>query len=67
MRIHTNGKYIGISRDDLVRVAEQFGIGTGKRVLERVAEAVRAWAEFAAKSKIRKPEIKKIGLNHHAI
>ena len=62
-----NGKFTGITRDDLLRVAEQFGIGTGKRVLERVAEAVRAWAEFAAQAKIGKPEIKKIGLNHHVI
>ena len=43
-----NGKFSNITSEDLLDVAEQFGIGTARHELERVREAVRKWPEFAA-------------------
>jgi len=43
-----NGKFSNITTEDLLDVAEQFGIGTAKHELDRVTDAVRRWPEFAA-------------------
>lgn len=42
-----NGKFSNITSKDLLEVAEQFGIGTARRELDRVIEAVRRWPAFA--------------------
>lgn len=42
-----NGKFSNITSKDLLEVAGQFGLGTARRELERVTEAVRRWPEFA--------------------
>lgn len=42
-----NGKFSNITSSDLLEVAEQFGIGTARRELDRVMDAVRRWPEFA--------------------
>jgi len=43
-----NGKFSNITSKDLLEVAEQFGIGTARRELDRVMDAVRQWPAFAA-------------------
>ena len=42
-----NGKFSEISQDDLMEVANRFGVGTSPRVLRTVAEAVSSWPDFA--------------------
>jgi serine/threonine-protein kinase HipA len=42
-----NGTFSGISRNDLLAIANRFGIGAAPKVLKQVAEAVAAWPEFA--------------------
>ena len=37
------GKFSGIGENDLLRVADRFGIGTAAAVLERVRESVSAF------------------------
>ncbi|MFZ2657807.1 MAG: type II toxin-antitoxin system HipA family toxin [Victivallales bacterium] len=59
-----NGKFAGISRNDLLAVAERFGIGTAEKILEQVKEAVSVWPEFAAKAKVGPNEIKSIRSDH---
>jgi serine/threonine-protein kinase HipA len=59
-----NGKFAGISRDDLMVVADRFGIGTASRVLQRVAEAVSAWPEFARQAGVSAPEVTRIREHH---
>ena len=59
-----NGKFADISRDDLLAVAERFNIGTAKKVLKQVGEAVSVWPDFAAKAKVSSREVKRI-LSHH--
>jgi serine/threonine-protein kinase HipA len=61
-----NGKFSGISRSDLLAVADRFGIGTAPQVLKQVGEAVSAWPDFAAKAGIGSSEIRRI-LEHHRV
>jgi serine/threonine-protein kinase HipA len=41
-----NGKFTGITRADLLDLADRFGIGTAPDVLQAVADAVAAWPDF---------------------
>jgi len=62
-----NGKFSGISRDDLSAVADRFGIGTAPQVLKQVGEAVSAWPDFAAKAGVGPAEIRRILEHHHVL
>ncbi len=59
-----NGKFQRITRDDLLTVADRFGIGTAKRVLGAVREAVEAWSEFAEEARINPTEITRVASSH---
>ena len=59
-----NGKFTDISRDDLMVVADEFGVGTAPKVLEQVADAISAWPEFAGEAKVSDAEIKRIRSHH---
>lgn len=56
-----NGKFSGISRDDLLVVAERFGIGTAPQVLKQVRAALSAWPDHAAQSKVPPEAAERIG------
>jgi serine/threonine-protein kinase HipA len=59
-----NGKFSGISRADMLAVADRFGIGTATKVLEQVGSAVEVWPDFAAAAKVSSVEIKRISEHH---
>ena len=61
-----NGKFSGISRDDLLATADRFGIGTAPQVLKKVGEVISAWPDFAAKAGVGPDEIQRI-LKHHQV
>jgi serine/threonine-protein kinase HipA len=61
-----NGKFAGITRADLLEIANRFGIGSASKVLKQVGEAVAAWPDFAARSGVNEKEIKRIS-EHHGI
>ena len=61
-----NGKFAGISRADLLAVADRFGIGTAPKVLEQVAAAVASWPGFAKQARVRAAEVKRIA-DHHQL
>lgn len=42
-----NGKFKGITQDDLLAEADRRGIGTARRVIEQVRAAVRGWRQYA--------------------
>ena len=42
-----NGRFDNIARQDLLTVADRFVVADADRVLDKVAAAVRSWAEFA--------------------
>jgi serine/threonine-protein kinase HipA len=61
-----NGKFAGITRADLLEIANRFGIGSASKVCKQVGDAVTAWPDFAARSGVNEPEIKRIS-EHHSI
>lgn len=60
-----NGKFAGISRADLMAVADRFGVGTAPDVLEQVGEAVSSWPDFARQANVSGSEMTRIGDHHH--
>lgn len=61
-----NGKFSGLSRDDLLTVASTFAIGTAPRVLAQVGNAVKAWPDFAKEAHVGAAEVTRVG-DHHRI
>ena len=61
-----NGKFAAISRDDLMIVADRFGVGTATRVLAEVSEAIASWPDFAKRAKVSRSEVARIK-EHHAL
>ncbi len=59
-----NGKFKGITREDLLAVANRFGIGTAKKVIHEVGEAVSNWMEFARETGVDHNEASKIKSHH---
>lgn len=62
-----NGKFAGISRDDLLMVADRFAIGTATRVVQEVADAVSSWPDFAKQAKVRATEVNRIRSHHQQL
>lgn len=61
-----NGKFTGISRSDLLAVADRFGIGTASKVLKQVREAVAAWPDFAEQAGVKQAEVRRVQ-EHHSL
>jgi serine/threonine-protein kinase HipA len=55
-----NGTFQDIGRDDLLAVADQFGIGTAPKVLDDVKRATTAWPDFARNANVSKGETTRI-------
>jgi serine/threonine-protein kinase HipA len=62
-----NGKFSAISRDDLMVVADRFGVGTAPQVLQQVDEAVASWPDFATTAKVSAPEVTRIREHHQRL
>lgn len=62
-----NGKFTGISRADLLEVADRFGIGTAPKVLQQVADAVSAWPECADQAGVDARAIARIRNDHRLL
>ncbi len=45
-----NGRFEGVTRGDILEVAERFGVEASRAILDEVLDAVARWAEFAALS-----------------
>ena len=61
-----NGKFAGITRDDLLVVAERFGIGTAPRVIKRVSDAIVGWKRYAEQAGLSSSEAERIRQDHHS-
>ena len=62
-----NGKFAAISRDDLLVVADRFGVGTAPQVLQQVGEAVSSWPDFARQAKVSASEVTRIKEHHQRL
>ena len=59
-----NGKFIGISRADLLAVADRFGVGAAPKLLKQVRDAVAAWPDFARQAGVSPAETNRILAEH---
>lgn len=59
-----NGKYKGFTADDMIAVADRFGIGEVKTVIENVREAIKKWPSFAEKAEVDEKEMRRIQQLH---
>jgi serine/threonine-protein kinase HipA len=62
-----NGKFSGVSRDDLLTVADRFGLGTAPQALAAVGAAVSAWSDFARQAGVRRSETLRIAKGHQRL
>ena len=62
-----NGKFSGISCDDLLAVADRFAIGTAPEVLTQVSEAVKSWPDFAREARVSKGEMARVQAQHQTV
>jgi serine/threonine-protein kinase HipA len=63
-QMRVNGKLDGFTADDLLAVAEQYGIRRPGDVLDRVGDAVSRWKEFASEAGVDKGMMREIGRTH---
>lgn len=61
-----NGRFGDIRREDLLVVADRFGIGTAPDVLGEVSSAVASWPEFARDAGVSASETERVG-GHHVV
>jgi serine/threonine-protein kinase HipA len=59
-----NGKQDDFKRDDVLGVAEQYGIKDGAAILDKVGEAVSRWRSFAKEAGVLGEVAKEIGESH---
>jgi serine/threonine-protein kinase HipA len=59
-----NGKFAGITREDLDIVADRFGVGTAPKVLREVSAAVAEWPAFAKQAGVTPSDIERIRKEH---
>jgi serine/threonine-protein kinase HipA len=63
-QMRVNGKRNGFKRDDLLAVADQFGIKGAAEIIGTVASAVSRWPAFAQAVSVPKHMISQIGESH---
>ena len=61
-----NGRFADITRQDLLVVADRFGIGTAAKALKQIGDALKAWPDFAASANVSPKERDRIS-SHHRI
>jgi serine/threonine-protein kinase HipA len=59
-----NGKFADITWDDLIVVADRFGVGTAAKVVTEVRHAVSSWPDFAKRAKVSQSEIARVRQHH---
>jgi serine/threonine-protein kinase HipA len=59
-----NGKYRDITADDFYVEADRYAIGSARRVIREVADAVASWKEFAGKAGVPEEEVERIQSSH---
>ncbi len=59
-----NGKYKGFVAEDMLAVANRFGIGEADSIIAEIREAFKTWPSFAKKAGVNQKEIDRIGKLH---
>jgi serine/threonine-protein kinase HipA len=59
-----NGKFNGITRVDLLAVADRFGIGTATGIIKRVNAIIGRWNEYAAQANLSQTKADSVSKDH---
>lgn len=59
-----SGKFKDFELQDLLKVADRFGIGSAKQIIERVRQAIKQWPVFAKQAGLTEKETQTIGNFH---
>jgi serine/threonine-protein kinase HipA len=59
-----NGKYKDITADDIIEVADRFGVGEVKQLINETREAIASWPTCAKEAGLNKEEMKRIKALH---
>jgi serine/threonine-protein kinase HipA len=59
-----NGKYKDFTIADFLVVADRFGVGEAKQIIDEVRKAIKAWPNFAKNAGVNQKEITSIGKLH---
>jgi len=62
-----NGKFAGVTRADLLQLADRFALGTAPQILEQVGEAVAAWPQWAAEANLDKASSERVRSDHRIV
>jgi serine/threonine-protein kinase HipA len=59
-----NGKFKDITTDDILEVANRFGVGEAKQLITNVRKAIQSWPSHAKKAGLNESEINRIKKQH---
>jgi serine/threonine-protein kinase HipA len=59
-----NGKFDGISRGDLLILADRFQIGPAAKLLSEVKDGIAHWSDFAREAALSSPQSERIAAHH---
>jgi serine/threonine-protein kinase HipA len=62
-----NGKFAGITRQDLLDLADRFAIGTAPSIISEVGAAVADWLIYAKEAGLLSPQTERIAKHHHEL
>jgi serine/threonine-protein kinase HipA len=60
-----NGRFQGITRADLLDVADRFGVQSARSILDEILDAVARWSDFAAEAEVPLEMTAAIAADHH--
>jgi serine/threonine-protein kinase HipA len=59
-----NGKYKDFTKNDMLALADRFGIGEATQVIDDIRRAIQTWSSFAKQAGVNQQEISRIGKLH---
>ncbi len=59
-----NGKYKNVTKADILKVADRFGVGEVKQLIAQVREAIKMWPLFAKEAGLEAKEMSRIKKLH---
>lgn len=59
-----NGKFKNITTEDIIEVADRFGVGEVKALIIEIRKAIKLWPKFAKKAGLPMSEMKRIQAQH---
>ena len=62
-----NGKFAGITRDDLLRVADRFAIGPAPKIIAHIAETLAQWPRFAHLAGLNDTTLQSVAADFHLL